>query len=184
MTLARQADPHSERFLREAKVFAEGGDVHAQKFAQSEPLRNRSVRTLRDDAPWRRSHNTNMAKKLRSADHYDALKSSSGWYLAAYRDLAGLTLEALAEAMGTSKGQVSDLETGAVNKRGIPTRYNRDWLEAACQALDVAAGDLLDTNPVREEPRFAALRRAFPGLSSDDAASVAVLAESMAKKAG
>jgi len=125
-----------------------------------------------------------MARKPLSADEYDRMKEQSGWYLRAYRDRAGLTLDALAEEMGTTKGQVSDLEQGAVNKKGVKTRYNRDWLELACRALDVAAGDLIDTNPFREEPRFAALRRAFPGLSASDAASVAVLAESMAKKVG
>lgn len=125
-----------------------------------------------------------MAKRPLSVEEYDRLKSQSGWYLRAYRDRAGLSLESLAEEMGTSKGQVSDLENGAVNKKGVRTRYNRDWLESACVALGVAAGDLLDTNPFREEPKFAALRRVFPGLTATDAESVAVLADSMARKAG
>lgn len=106
--------------------------------------------------------------KVRPIEEYDRLREESGWYLAAYRDRAGLSLEALADEMKTSRGQVSDLENGAVNKRGIRTRYNRDWLESACKALEVAAGDLLDTNPFREDPKFAALRRVYPGLTDKD----------------
>jgi len=106
--------------------------------------------------------------KVRPVEDYDRLREASGWYLAAYRDRAGLSLEALADEMGTSRGQISDLENGAVNKRGIRTRYNRDWLELACKALNVVAGDLLDTNPFREDPKFAALRRAYPSLTDKD----------------
>jgi len=123
-----------------------------------------------------------MAKKLKPPEHYDELKVVSGWYLAAWRDLRGLSQQTLAEAMDTSKGQISDLENGAVNKKGQPTRYNRDWLERACAALNVAAGDLLDTNPAREEPKFAALRRAFPGLSVQDAETVSRLADDLIKR--
>lgn len=128
---------------------------------------------------WAGSHNANMAKKLKQPEHYDALKEVSGWYLAAWRDLRGLSQQALADEMETSKGQVSDLENGAINKKGQQTRYNRDWLEKACKALDVAAGDLIDTNPAREGAKFAALRRAFPGLSDQDAEMVSRLAEDL-----
>ncbi|MFC7378238.1 helix-turn-helix domain-containing protein [Brevundimonas sp. GCM10030266] len=124
-----------------------------------------------------------MAKKLKPADHYDDLKQASGWYLAAWRDVKGLSQQALADAMETSKGQVSDLENGAINKKGQQTRYNRDWLEKACAALEVAAGDLLDTNPAREEPKYAALRRAFPGLSEKDAETVSRLADDLRARA-
>lgn len=123
-----------------------------------------------------------MAKKMKSPEHYDELKAVSGWYLAAWRDLRGLSQQTMADAMETSKGQISDLENGAVNKKGIPTRYNRDWLEKACAALEVAAGDLLDTNPAREEPKFAALRRAFPGLSDQDAETVSRLADDLIRR--
>lgn len=120
-----------------------------------------------------------MARKMKLPEHYDALKAASGWYLAAWRDYRGLSQQSLADEMETSKGQVSDLENGAVNKKGIQTRYNRDWLEKACRALEVAAGDLLDTNPAREEPRYAALRRAFPGLTVQDAETVSRLASDL-----
>ena len=127
-----------------------------------------------------------MARKPRTrpVEEYDRLREVSGWYFAAYRDLAGLSLEAAAEAMETSKGQISDLENGATNKRGIQTRYNRDWLEKACAAFNVAAGDLLDTNPFREDRRFAALRRAYPGLSDNDLETVKAVADTMAGRTG
>lgn len=182
VALAFQPDAQSKRLLRQAKFFSERDDVHIQTFAQSEHSRNANVRTPADDTVWSRSHNANMAKKMKQPEHYDALKAASGWYLAAWRDLRGLSQQALADEMDTSKGQVSDLENGAVNKKGQPTRYNRDWLEKACAALGVAAGDLLDTNPAREEPKFAALRRAFPGLSEKDAETVSRLADDLVER--
>lgn len=138
---------------------------------------------MADDRFGARSHNANMAKKPKSADHYDRLRKSSGWHLAAWREFRGLSQQALADEMETSKGQVSDLENGAVNTKGVQTRFNRDWLEKACRALDVAAGDLIDTNPYAEEPRFAALRRAFPGLRTDDLETMTDLASRLSKRA-
>lgn len=183
MTFGAQADAGSESLLRQTHFFSKRCDVHEREFAQSEHLRKRLVRTTTDDTERSGSHNANMAKKLKTPEHYDELKAKSGWYLAAWRDLAGLNQATLAEAMGTSKGQLSDLETGAINSRGVQTRYNRDWLEKACSALNVAAGDLLDTNPARDEPRFAALKRAFPGLSEKDAEAVSRLADDLRTRA-
>jgi transcriptional regulator with XRE-family HTH domain len=48
--------------------------------------------------------------------------SDPQWYLKEWRKRAGLTLEGLADKVGTSAGQLSDLEKG---KR----RFNNDWLE-------------------------------------------------------
>lgn len=186
MTFALESYAGSEGFLRQPEFFAKRDDVHALKFAQSEHLDKAFVRTVRDDRKSVRSHNPNMARKpkVRPVEEYDRLREASGWYLAAYRDRAGLSLEALADEMETSRGQISDLENGAVNKRGIKTRYNRDWLEAACKALDIAAGDLLDTNPFREDPKFAALRRAYPSLSEKDLDAVKAVADTMAGRTG
>jgi transcriptional regulator with XRE-family HTH domain len=124
-----------------------------------------------------------MARSPKSPEAYDKLRQESGWYLAAWRAHRNLTLETLAVAMETSRGQISDLENGATNKKGVQTRYNRDWLEKACAALEVAAGDLIDTNPFREEPRFAAIKRAFPELSSQDVEQLVFFADGMAKRA-
>lgn len=176
LTLAPQTNPQGERRLREAQVFSEGCDIHAQRFAHSEPQGKRFVRYAPDDFFRPGSQNANMAKKEKSAKHYAELRDRSGWYAAAWRDYRKLSQQEIADEVGTSKGQVSDLETGA------KTRFNKDWLEKWCRALDVAAGDLIDVNPFVEEPRFAAMRRAFPGLSGGDVEALAEMASSLAKR--
>lgn len=168
LTTALQTDFGAKGLQREPEFFSKRSDVHAPWFAQSEHSSKSDVRTIRDDRLLRRSQNASMPRAPQSAEKYDELRSRSGWYLGAWRTFRRLTLQDLATAMNTSRGQVSDLENGATNKRGVQTRYNRDWLELACAALDVSAGDLIDTNPLREEPRYAAVRRAFPDLNQDD----------------
>lgn len=182
MTLAFKSQPSRKIRLREAEFLAERENIHAQMFAQSEQTGKRNVRTIRDDSKTGRSYRPNMARKPKSADHYAALRKASGWYLSAWRDFRKVSQQELADEMGTTKGNVSDLENGAVNKRGIATRYNRDWLELACAALDVAAGDLIDTNPFEDEPRFAAMRRAFPTLKRDDIATLADMAAALERR--
>lgn len=117
-----------------------------------------------------------MAKRPKEPGHYDDLRAKSGWYAAAWRDHRGLSLQDMADAMGSSRGQISDLETGA------KTRYNRDWLERFCTALDVAAGDLIDTNPFKEDARFAAVRRAFPQLDQNDLAMLVDFADTIERR--
>jgi transcriptional regulator with XRE-family HTH domain len=79
-----------------------------------------------------------MARAPKDPAHYDELREVSGWYLSAWRSFRNLTLQDLAAEMETSRGQVSDLENGATNSK----------------ARDVAAGDLIDTNPYSSEPRY------------------------------
>ena len=117
-----------------------------------------------------------MAKKEKSEKHYRDLRDRSGWYAAAWRDYRGLSQQEVADEVDTSKGQVSDLETGA------KTRFNKDWLEKWCRALDVMAGDLIDTNPFVESPRFAAIRRAFPGLDEADVYALENLADNLSRR--
>lgn len=124
-----------------------------------------------------------MAKKAKSPEHYDDLKRKSGWYLAAWRDYRGLNQLDLAEAIGTSKSVVSDLENGAINKRNIQTRYNRDWLEKSCEALGVTAGDLIDTNPFTSKPRFE-IAKDIVRLDERDQATVATLVKDLLDRAG
>ena len=58
------------------------------------------------------------------------------WYLREWRNLRGLSQEALAEAAGTSKGYISDLESG---KRPIPPGRLSERLAGA---LSVGVADL------------------------------------------
>lgn len=101
-----------------------------------------------------------MAKRARAPrlEKHEEFKERSGWYLAAWRDFRGLSLEELAEEVGTSKGQISDLETGA-EKKGTKqnARYNRDWVESLARALDTTPGFLIDVNPYRVDDAFTAV---------------------------
>lgn len=102
------------------------------------------------------SHNANMPKrprKQRTQEQLEAYKEASGWYLAAWRDYRGLTLEELAEEVGTSKGVVSDLETGAKRANGqLAQRFNKDDVSRFAKALDTTGGFLLDMNPFTVDP--------------------------------
>lgn len=62
------------------------------------------------------------------------------FFLAEWRKHRGLSQQALADAMGTSKGYISELERGV-------RRYNQDLLESAAKALDCSPGDLLSVDP-------------------------------------
>lgn len=62
--------------------------------------------------------------------------TKAGWYLREWRTSRGIKVERFAEMLGTSPGQLSDIETG---KR----RWNRDWLERSADALGLDAGQLL-----------------------------------------
>lgn len=96
-------------------------------------------------------------------------KEASGWYLAAWRDFVGMTLEELAEQVGTSKGVVSDLETGARRSNGaLAQRFNKDDVERFARALSTTGGDLLDTNPFAGEPDLGAFMAKIRRLGSDD----------------
>lgn len=103
-------------------------------------------------------------EKQHSIEHYEALRRASGWYLQAWRHKRNLTLEELAEEVGTSRGQVSDLETGAAKKDRPPTRFNRDWIEKMSKALDVSGGHLIDINPFLPQDPLTAVRERYEAL--------------------
>lgn len=125
-----------------------------------------------------------MARPNRDPAEYDLLKERSGWYAAAWRDYRGLTVQDLAAELETSRGYVSDMETGAIDKRGVQKRFNRDWLERYCRALDVAAGDLIDTNPFRQDARFSAIKAAYPLLDETDRDALASMVATLRKRHG
>lgn len=125
------------------------------------------VRSLHGDGVRPTSDTPNMAKRIEKhlpSAHYAALRDASGWYLQAWRHKKNLTLEELAEEAGTSRGQVSDLETGAQKKDRPPTRFNRDWLDKMSKALGVTRGFLLDVNPFDANPDFLAMQERFEAL--------------------
>lgn len=115
-----------------------------------------------------------MAKRPRKPrlDKHAAYREASGWWLAAWRDWATLSLEELAEEMGTSKGQLSDLETGAGS-----SRYNRDWVEKAVNALKIPQGYLFDVNPFTADPTFERMVQAYRGLDEDGQSTAAQMVE-------
>lgn len=121
-----------------------------------------------------------MAKRPRpprSADLHQAYKDKSGWWLAAWRDYANLTLLDMAEGMATSKGMVSDLETG-----NGPARYNRGWLESAAKALDIPQGYLFDVNPFQADDVLERMLQAYRKMSAAKRKEAADMVEYIEKR--
>jgi len=102
-------------------------------------------------------------------EHYDALKAASGWYLQAWRHHRNLTLEELAEEAGTSKGRISELESG----KGA--RWNSDVADQMARALSTKAGRIVDVNPFLVDERFTQIEDGFERLNADDRQTVADL---------
>ena len=105
-----------------------------------------------------RSHNAGMAIRPRKQPtqqrlaEYETLKQSSGWYMAAWRDFRGLTLQDLADEVNTSRGNLHDLETGRERSGGKPpARYNRVWADAIAAVLATTPGHLIDVNPYKAD---------------------------------
>lgn len=99
------------------------------------------------------------------------------FYLRERRHAAGLTQQSLADAMGTTKGVVSQLETGF-------TRYNEDWVVKAARALRLEPADLLtplDAPPLaaRVDPYLFQIASAWPLISDSNRATLASLARSL-----
>lgn len=161
---------------REPKLLSDGGEIgHAQRFDHAEHFGKPFVRHCRTDLIADCSDIPNMAEKPRKARHdlYPEYRRRSGWYLAAWRDFAGLTLEDLAEELSKSKGYVSDLETGAARPDRPPTRFNRDLVERVAEVVGTTGGRLIDVNPFEVTDRMKRLNEAVAQL--DDAGQDAVL---------
>lgn len=126
-----------------------------------------------------------MAKPRKGrADLYESYRTASGWYLAAWRDFKGLTLEDLAADIGSSKGYVSDLETGASRPDRPIRRFNRDIVDSVAKALGTTGGRLIDVNPydlAEDEDRFGNVIRT---LDPDQRRAVLQLAETLGGKTG
>lgn len=66
-------------------------------------------------------------------------------FIREWRKHRGLTQEQLAERMGVARSYISHIENG---KR----RYDQPFLEAAADALRTSPGDLLQRDPLQEDP--------------------------------
>ena len=117
-----------------------------------------------------------MRPRKAREDQYVALRAASGWYLAAWRDHRGLTLEELAGEVGVSKGTLSDLE------RGTGQRWNRDLVDRAARALDTTPGFLIDVNPWTADASFTQRTSAIRELSERDQEEVFRLVETLRRR--
>lgn len=164
--------------MTEAKFSAEVSDLHAPVFAYCEHVRKGRVRNTHADNRVRLSQHANMAKRDLGPVDYEALREASGWYAAAWRDFKKITQQELADEVGSSRGQVSDLETGA------KTRYNRDWVKKFSDALGVRPGFLIDVNPFTMWEGQDRLEDAVRRLSVDDRNAVLDMATRLVPKTG
>lgn len=178
LTPALEPNGGPERFQRQAQFLAKRGDVHAPVFAYHEQRRKADVRNAPADMRREFSHNANMAKKATGPTDYEALRQSSGWYAAAWRDFRGITQQELADEVGSSRGQISDLETGA------KTRFNRDWVERFGRALNVTGGRLIDVNPFTLSERLERIAALAHTLDDDGQDAVLDTAERWSKRTG
>ena len=175
---ALQSERGGKALMTEAKFSTEVSDLHAPVFAYCEHVRKRRVRNTHADIRVRLSQHANMAKRDLGPVDYEALREASGWYAAAWRDFKKITQQELADEVGSSRGQVSDLETGA------KTRYNRDWVKKFSDALGVRPGFLIDVNPFTMWEGQDRLEAAVRRLSADDRNAVLDMATRLMPKTG
>lgn len=187
MTLAFQTEQGRHAVLRQLQFGAEGDDVHTQKFAYAEHLRKHLVRHEPSDSRSGSLHTPNMAekpRKTRPMELYEDYRAKSGWYLAAWRDFIGLTMEDLADELGRSKGYISDLETGATRTGRPPTRFNRDLIEQVAKVVGTTGGRLIDVNPFMLSERLERLSAVVTSLDEEGQDAMLDMAERWAKRTG
>lgn len=136
------------------------------------------VQRCSGDVDGRAGITFSMTRKPRKARPglYEEYKAASGWYLAAWRDFRGLTLEDLADELGMSKGYVSDLETGAQRGGRPANRFNRDTMLAVAQAVGTTGGRLIDVNPYDMDERAGEITDLFATLPEEQRAALHQLA--------
>lgn len=107
-----------------------------------------------------------------------ALDQSRRFYLRERRLLAKLTQEELAEAIGTSKSMVSQMETGS-------HRYNEGWVSKIAVFLDIEPAALFvppgESYPAIADEILARVIRAWEGIPEGQRIALAQLAESFKK---
>lgn len=96
---------------------------------------------------------------------------SRRFYLREVRRAAGLTQEQLAEMCGTTKGVISQLETGH-------TRYHEDWVEKIAAALMIMPAALLTDPACKPDVSLQRLLKAWVDIPARQREALATLAES------
>jgi len=108
------------------------------------------------------------------------INPSRRFYLRERRNHAGMTQQALADAMGTTKGVISQLETGF-------TRYNEDWITKAAEVLRIEPADLLtplEALPlaVKMDALLSEIVGAWPLINGSNRVTLASLAHSLSSE--
>lgn len=140
------------------------------------------VQHARNDPPGEVPYIGEVIKRPRKPrlGDYERYRAASGWWLAAWRDFRGLTLEDVAAEVGTTKGIISDLETGAPRSTGNRAqRYNADTLRSVADALKITEGWLLDVNPYAADPHWLTVCSGFKDLDDNAKAAVAGLVDQL-----
>ena len=96
---------------------------------------------------------------------------SRRFYLREVRRRAGLTQEQLAELCGTTKGVISQLETGH-------TRYHEDWIEKLAEALSITPAVLLTEPSEKPDASLQRLLKTWVDIPARQREALATLAES------
>ena len=96
---------------------------------------------------------------------------SRRFYLREVRRRAGLTQEQLAELCGTTKGVISQLETGH-------TRYHEDWIEKLAEALSITPAVLLTEPSEKPDASLQRLLKTWVDIPARQREALAALAES------
>jgi transcriptional regulator with XRE-family HTH domain len=123
-----------------------------------------------------------MATRTRKIRDYEDYRERSGWWLAAWRDHANLTLDDLAGSLGRSRGYISDLETGAIRPGRPATRFNRDLVEQISKAVGTTGGRLIDVNPFTMWEHAERLSETVSQLRDEDRTMILEMAERLASK--
>lgn len=115
--------------------FEIGCNVHAPLYAISVPAVKKLVRGFGNVLDRGTRYSWGMSKKVPKPRHF----------LREWRLFRGMTLEQLGEAVGTTKGVISELE---LSKKGLSLK----WLYRLAPALKTSPGMIVDYNPEDVDP--------------------------------
>lgn len=162
------ATPQLSRELcgRSPGGFDVGGNVHALRYANRVPFVKGLVRGSWHEVGTRCGYHFPMSKKPKEPKPHHHLR--------AWRIFNNMTLEELGEAVGTTKGVISELE---LSKKGLSYK----WLVRLAPALKTRPGWILEYDP--ETLDHEALE-AFMQLTPEKRAQALQIIHVLDKKAG